>query len=76
MPNLSLTIIKFNLPEASVVVEIFNSVGQKVQTLVNQKFSSDQHEFQWNAENMISGIYIYKIKAGSNFAIKKMTLLK
>ena len=71
------TTIKFNLPEDShVTVEIFNSLGEMVETLVSERLTSGLHEIQRNANNMTSGVYFYKINAGSNFEIKKMSLLK
>lgn len=71
------TTIKFNLAEASEVsLEIFNSLGQSVGTLVQGNLNKGIHEYQWNADNFTSGVYFYKIKAGNNIEIKRMTLLK
>lgn len=71
------TKIKFSLPqESDVVLEIHNSLGQVVATLVNGRLNSGFHEVQWNAENMSSGVYFYKIKTDHNSAIQKMILMK
>ncbi|MCB9259212.1 MAG: T9SS type A sorting domain-containing protein [Ignavibacteriales bacterium] len=71
------TTIKFNLPEATEVqIEIYNSIGQIVEVLTKGHLESGIHQFNWNADNMTSGVYFYKIKAGSNLEIRKMTLMK
>jgi hypothetical protein len=71
------TTIMFALPqEQYVTIEVYNSTGQKVETLVNRKFSAGYHEVNWNAVNMATGIYFYRIQAGSFQDLKKMILLK
>jgi hypothetical protein len=71
------TTIKFAIPqEQYVIIEVYNSTGQKVETLVNRKLSAGYHEVHWNAVNMATGIYFYRIQAGSFKDLKKMILLK
>ncbi|MDP4115732.1 MAG: T9SS type A sorting domain-containing protein, partial [Bacteroidota bacterium] len=76
------TVIKFNLAtESQVIVKIFNIIGQEVKTLVNNRYSAGQHSVSFNAANLNSGVYFYKMEAkgndGSNFsATKKMILTK
>ncbi len=71
------TTIKFALPqEQYVIIEVYNSTGQKVETLVNRKFSAGYHEVNWNAVNKATGIYFYRIQAGRFQDLKKMILLK
>lgn len=76
------TVIKYSIPKASnVKILIYNTVGQKVETLVNKYQNQGTYEVNWNAANMSSGIYFYSIKAnGVNgkrfFSVKKMILLK
>jgi hypothetical protein len=71
------TTIKFGLPEKSdVVITVYNSLGAEVATLVNEVREAGSYEIQFNADNFSSGIYYYKIVAGSFVETKKMILLK
>jgi hypothetical protein len=55
---------------------IYNALGQKVSTVVNEFLNAGSYEVNFNAENLVSGMYIYKITAGSFTSTKKMLLLK
>lgn len=71
------TQISFKLPvESNVVLEVFNLMGQKVATLVNETREQGLHSIQFDASNLSSGIYIYRIRAGSFVQTKRMTLIK
>jgi len=71
------TEIRFSLPEASQVnLEIFNVMGQRVNTLVNERMESGRHSFMWNASSFASGIYFMRLRAGKFVDTKKMILLK
>jgi hypothetical protein len=77
------TTIKYALPEASTVrLEVFNVVGQVVRTLVADHQNAGRYVVQWDAANdnghsLSSGIYFYRLQAGSEFLeVKKMLLLK
>lgn len=71
------TEISFSLPRAEkVTLRIFNVSGQEVVTLVNGKLSAGLHTMKWNAQGMPSGVYFYRIEAGSFTEVKKMTLLQ
>lgn len=71
------TRIDFTLPvESNVLISIYNLIGQKVMDLVNSKFEAGKHSIEFNAKNLSSGIYFYKIEAGNFSTIKKMQLLK
>jgi len=76
------TYIKYQLPEdAHVLIKIFNTLGQEIKTLVNQDNKAGYHTIHWdgldnNGNRVGSGIYIYKMKAGSFICTKKMALLK
>ena len=71
------TKIGFTLPsENDVRISIYNLIGQKVAELVNSKFSAGSHSVNFNAANLSTGIYLYKIEAGNFTAIKKMQLIK
>ncbi|GAB6281781.1 MAG: hypothetical protein STSR0008_05220 [Ignavibacterium sp.] len=76
------TIIKFGLPvQSQVVLKIFNVLGQEVQTLYNGTLEAGYHNFDFNAKNLTTGMYIYTINAegsnGEKFSeVKKMLLVK
>jgi len=74
------TIIKFDLPsESKVKIELYNILGEKIQTLRDETFSAGTHTVQFNAENLASGVYIYNLTVeGRSFyrQSKKMVLLK
>jgi hypothetical protein len=72
-----LTMINYQLPMTSdVELSVYNLLGQKVKTLVSEKKAAGYHEVKFNAQNLSSGIYYYKIKAGEFQDVKKMVLLK
>ena len=71
------TTIEFNLLKASDVrIEVYNIAGQKIQTLLNKNMTAGNHQAEFNAENLSSGVYFYKIEAGEFQDVKKMILLK
>ena len=71
------TNIKFDLKEDSYVTStVYNIIGQKVAELINSDLSAGFHNVIFNAVNLSSGIYFYKLKAGSYSSVKKMELLK
>jgi len=71
------TTIRYELPKASyVTLKIYNVLGQEVATLVNEEKPAGNYEVNFNASNLSSGVYFYKIKAGSYVETKKMNLIK
>ena len=71
------TTISFSLPEEShVTLEIYNSLGMKVETLAFSKFSPGIHAIEWDARGFSSGIYFCRIQVGSFVDTKKMLLMK
>jgi len=76
------TVIRFALPENSwVKVEVFNILGQKITTLVDEFLTAGFKETGWDGTDskgtdVASGIYFYKIRANDFTDIKKMVLLK
>jgi hypothetical protein len=77
------TTIKYQLPEAGeVTLEIYNMLGQVVNTLVSDYQTAGRYVVQWDATNdhgqpLSSGVYFYRITAGGEFqSYKKMLLLK
>jgi len=71
------TLIEFTLPNSSNVdLKVFNVLGQEVATLAHGVLAAGQHSVTFNAKNLSSGIYFYRLNAGSRVDIKKMVLMK
>lgn len=71
------TKISYQIPvQSAVQIDVFNSIGEKVAALVNEVKEPGYYEVEFNAENLSSGIYMYKIQSGKYTATKKMILLK
>ena len=71
------TTIKFSLPkQESVIIAIYNTLGEKLETLLNKKMPAGSHEVEFNAQNISSGIYFYHIQAGEFQDVKKMVLIR
>ncbi len=71
------TTIGFNLPVAGQVsLTVYNTIGQKIVTLVDQQMKAGQHSVTWNASSVSSGIYFYKIQMDNRVQVRKMVLLK
>ena len=71
------TNISFTLPEASEVsLEVYNMQGQRVASLVNGSMSAGSHIVSFDATNLSSGIYLYRMTAGAFTATNKMMLVK
>jgi hypothetical protein len=76
-PFNSKTILKYGLPEdAHVVFEIYNVLGRRVETLVDQQQQAGYHEVHWNGDNYASGMYFFRMQAGNFNETKKMVMLK
>ncbi|MFN3393191.1 MAG: PQQ-dependent sugar dehydrogenase [Candidatus Thermochlorobacter sp.] len=71
------TTIQFSIPAVSdVKLEVFNILGQKVSTLVNRRMEAGLHTVNFNATNLTSGVYFYRLQSGSFVQTKKMMLIK
>ena len=77
------TAINYELSNSSFVsIQIFNTLGEKINTLVNKYQTAGRYEINWQPKNLSSGIYFYKLKAHSVLSnkefvqIKKMIYLK
>ena len=58
------------------LLKIFNTLGEEVETLVNEEKPVGTYEVNWNAANLPSGVYFYRIQAGDFVQTRKMILLK
>jgi len=71
------TIINYGLPEqAQVTLNIYNILGEKVATLINEVQQPGYYKIEFNASYLTSGIYFYRINAGEFSEVKKMILLR
>ena len=71
------TIISFSLSsEFLVSLKVFDALGREVATLVNEKMSPGTYTRRWNAGNTSSGVYFYRLQAGTYSETKKLLLLK
>lgn len=71
------TTITYDVAEAGIVkLEVFDMLGRKVTELVNGRKSPGSHSISFNAGNLGSGMYIYRMQAGNSVFIKKMMLIK
>ncbi len=72
-----ITTIKYSIAEENKVgLKIYDILGSEIKTLVNETKAPGNYEVELNGSNLASGIYFYKLEAGINISIKKLTLLK
>jgi hypothetical protein len=71
------TKINFAIPEeGKVIFEVYDVLGQKVKTLLNERMTKGSYTLDFNAGNLSGGVYIYILKAKDLLLSKKMILLK
>ncbi|MEM8486622.1 MAG: FG-GAP-like repeat-containing protein [Bacteroidota bacterium] len=76
------TTIRFDVPEASDVrLEVYDLMGRRVATLVNGQMAAGRYEATWNARSdagasVASGVYLYRMQAGSFESVQRMVLMK
>jgi len=71
------TTINYTLAKSGqVTLEVFNMLGQKVKTLVNTKQDAGSYTVQFNAKDLASGIYLYRLQSEGFMQVHKMVLLK
>ena len=77
-PFNAMTVIEYELPEASdVTLHVYNLLGEKVATLVNEYQSSGSYRtVSWDARAFPSGVYFARLKAGDLTATRRMVNLK
>ena len=71
------TKISFNLARnCHVTLEIYDMTGQCVSTIKNEQMAAGYHEVKFNAQNLSSGLYLYRLQAGEYMHVNKMMVLK
>jgi hypothetical protein len=71
------TSIKFSVPQDGLVsLIVYNLLGEKIATLINQDLKAGRHEVKFDASKIASGLYFYRLDAGEFSMVKKMMLLK
>jgi hypothetical protein len=76
------TTIDYNLPrQGHVTIEVFNTLGQRVQILVDGEQSAGSHSVIWNGANesgqaVATGVYFYRLKTDNRVKTRKMLLLR
>ena len=71
------TKIEFNIPKRErVLIEIFNVLGQKIQTILDQEIEAGSHKIVFNSFGLSSGIYIYRMRTKDISITKKMVILR
>lgn len=76
------TKVKYSIPPVgtqravSVQINVFDILGNEIETLVNEEKPAGTYEITWYAEQLPSGVYFYQLKAGEFVQTKKMLLLK
>jgi hypothetical protein len=71
------TIIRYGLPEKSAIsLDVFNSLGQKVATLIDGEEEAGYHEVSFDGSGLASGVYVYRLTAGSYMESKRFVMLR
>jgi hypothetical protein len=71
------TTIEYSLPRNGFVkLKVFNVLGKEVTTLINGQVEAGNHKVNFDATNLNSGVYFYRLESGSFIDTKKMILLK
>jgi hypothetical protein len=71
------TLIGYNLPyQSQVIIEIYDILGRRIETIQDGLQPAGYHQAAWNAGDYPSGNYFYRIQAGEYSETKKMLLLK
>ncbi|MBI5324868.1 MAG: T9SS type A sorting domain-containing protein [Ignavibacteriae bacterium] len=76
-PTSESSLIHFNLPvDNRVVIKITNSFGDEIQTLLDRPMSAGEHNINWTAKGLSSGVYWYTVQIGSYKSVNKLVLVK
>jgi hypothetical protein len=71
------TTIKFEIPQSSVVrLSVFDMLGREVSVLVNERRDAGVHDVKFDGSNLASGVYLYRLTAGSFVETRKLVLVR
>ena len=71
------TTISYSIPNNSLVqIQIFDVLGREILTLLNEEKAAGNYKINFNASNLTSGVYFYRLQAGDFVQTRKMILLK
>jgi hypothetical protein len=71
------TTIEYALPDASQVrLEVFNAIGERVATLVDEEQDAGRYRAAFDASRLPSGVYLYRLAAGAQVSVRRMVLMK
>jgi hypothetical protein len=71
------TVIEYQLPENdNVIIKVYDVLGKEITTLVNEYQNAGRHKITFDASELSSGIYFYRMKAGNFIETKKMILMR
>ena len=71
------TTIKFELLNAGhVKLDVYNSTGNMVETIVSEPMNKGQHQFEWDASQLLAGIYFLKLNNGIQTGTEKLIKMK
>ena len=79
--TIEFVIRKSEVGSASVYIEVYNTRGQKIRTLVNENMSPGEHSIVWNGKDdhnndVSSGVYFYKMTVDGDSSVRRMVLMK
>jgi len=71
------TKIRYEIPEGSfITIKVYDVLGREISTLLNEEKPAGSYEVEFEASQLTSGIYFYRLQAGSFVETKKMVLMK
>ena len=71
------TVIPFTLEKGGLVqLEVFDLLGRKVATLVNEELQRGSHSFSFDGTSLSSGVYVYRLQQNDQVLTRSMTLIK
>lgn len=71
------SVIRYSVPQLStVIIKVFDIIGNELETLINEKKPAGSYELTWNAKNLPSGVYFCRMSTASYNVTRKMILIK
>lgn len=71
------TKIRVTIPKSNLItLKVFDLLGNEISTLINEERQAGSFEVEFDASNLASGIYLYRLQSGNNITVRKMVYLK